>query len=168
MRNSPLRRSWTCWKGCFRIMAKFLYRMQNILDIKYKLESQAKSVFAAAASKLRMEEEKLESLRRQKAGYEEHAKELVSGQLDFLEIKRNRLAIETMKEAIQRQLLAVHVAERNLESARRQLQEVMTERKAHEILREKEFDEFKKELEREESKAVDELVSYAHSVANDN
>ena len=63
-----------------------------------------------------------------------------------------------MKETIKNQILTVHVAERNLENARKQLQEVMTERKTHEILKDKAFDEFKKEVEKEESKVVDELV----------
>ena len=39
----------------------------------------------------------------------------------------------------------------------------MIDRKTHEILKEKAFDEFKKEAEKEESKAVDELVSFTHN-----
>lgn len=148
-------------------MAKFKYRMQNILDIKYKLESQAKTSFSLAAAKLRQEEDKLDDLNRQKAGYESYARELVVDHLDFLEIKINRIAIETMKGAIRNQTLAVHVAERNVESARKRLQEVMIERKTHEILKDKAFDEFKKELEKEESKAVDELVSFTHNHAEE-
>lgn len=148
-------------------MAKFIYRMQNILDIKYKLETQAKTAFAVAAAALRKEEEKLEALRMRKRDYEIKARELANGTLDFLEIRLNRTAIETMKEAIKNQILAVHVAERNLESARKQLQEVMTERKTHEILKDKAFDEFKKEVEKEESKAVDELVSFTHNHATE-
>lgn len=144
-------------------MAKFLYRMQNILNIKYKLETQAKTAFSVAAAALRREEEKLEALRQRKRSYELKARELASGKLDFLEIRTNRAAIENMKELIKNQLLAVHVAERNLENARRQLQEVMTERKTHEILKDKAFEEFKKEVEKEESKAVDELVSFTHN-----
>ena len=144
-------------------MAKFLYRIQNILNIKYKLETQAKTAFSVAAAALRREEEKLEALRQRKRSYELKARELASGKLDFLEIRTNRAAIENMKELIKNQLLAVHVAERNLENARRQLQEVMTERKTHEILKDKAFEEFKKEVEKEESKAVDELVSFTHN-----
>lgn len=144
-------------------MAKFLYRMQNILNIKYKLETQAKTAFSVAAAALRREEEKLEALRQRKHSYELKARELASGKLDFLEIRTNRTAIENMKELIKNQLLAVHVAERNLENARKQLQEVMTERKTHEILKDKAFEEFKKEVEKEESKAVDELVSFTHN-----
>ena len=144
-------------------MAKFLYRMQNILNIKYKLETQAKTAFSVAAAALQREEEKLEALRQRQRSYELKARELASGKLDFLEIRTNRAAIENMKELIKNQLLAVHVAERNLENARKQLQEVMTERKTHEILKDKAFEEFKKEVEKEESKAVDELVSFTHN-----
>ena len=148
-------------------MAKFLYRMQNILNIKYKLETQAKTAFSVAAAALRREEEKLEELRQRKRAYEIEARELASGKLDFLEIRTNRTAIENMKERIRNQILAVHVAERNLENARKHLQEVMTERKTHEILKDKAFEEFKKEVEKEESKAVDELVSFTHNHAQE-
>ena len=146
-------------------MAKFTYKMQNILEIKYKLEKQAKTSFSIAAANLNKEEEKLFHLNRRREGYEARAKELVQNQLDFHEIRANRAAIETMKDAIKSQALAVHLAQRNLEEARVHLQNVMTERKTHEILKEKEFEEFKKELEKEESKAVDELVSFTHNRA---
>ncbi len=146
-------------------MAKFTYKMQNILDIKYKLETQAKTSFSIAAANLNREEEKLETLRQRKKGYENQARELMEDRLDFQEIKVNRTAIENMKGQIRNQTLAVHVAERNLESARKHLQQVMTERKTHEILKDKAFEEFKKELEKEESKAVDELVSFTHNQA---
>ena len=39
-------------------MAKFIYRMQNILNIKYKLEDQAKNEFMIANRALQEEEEK--------------------------------------------------------------------------------------------------------------
>ena len=39
-------------------MARFRYRMQNILDVKEKLESQAKNEFAIANARLAEEEEK--------------------------------------------------------------------------------------------------------------
>ena len=140
-------------------MAKFTYKMQNILDVKYKLENQAKTSFSLAAARLNQEEEKLEGLHQRRMAYESKAKELVADKLDFQEIKVNRIAIETTKGAIQNQVVAVHVAERNLETARLRLQGVMTERKT--------FDEFKKELEKEESKAVDELVSFTHNHAKE-
>lgn len=146
-------------------MAKFTYKMQNILDIKYKLETQAKTSFSIAAANLNREEEKLVELNLRKRGYENEARKLVADKLDFQAIKVNRAAIENMKGVIRSQTLAVQVAQRNLESARKHLQEVMTERKTHEKLKEKAFDEFKKEIEKDESKVVDELVSFTHNHA---
>ena len=88
-------------------MAKFTYKMQNILDIKYKLETQAKTSFSIAAANLNREEEKLETLRQRKKGYENQARELMEDRLDFQEIKVNRTAIENMKGQIRNQTLAV-------------------------------------------------------------
>ena len=43
-------------------MAKFIYRMQNILDLKEKLETQARNDYAVAQAELNEEEEKLPTL----------------------------------------------------------------------------------------------------------
>ena len=43
-------------------MAKFKYRMQSILNVKMKLEVQAKQEFASAQAALSREEEKLNRL----------------------------------------------------------------------------------------------------------
>ena len=45
-------------------MAKFRYRMQSILEIKKKLEEQAKNEFAAARAALNEEEDKLRTVER--------------------------------------------------------------------------------------------------------
>ena len=47
-------------------MAKFIYRMQSILDIKQKLEEQAKNEFAKARLQLTLEEDKLQKLKERK------------------------------------------------------------------------------------------------------
>ena len=65
-----------------------------------------------------------------------------------------------MKSKQRTQMMNVHVAERNVEQARQQLNSVMIERKTQERLREKAFEEFRQELAREESREIDELVSY--------
>lgn len=143
-------------------MAKFVYRMQNILNIKLKLETQAKLAYSQANAALREEEEKLRTLFERRMFYERRSQELVEGRLDLREIKDCRQAVETMKVLIRRQMMQVQLAERKVEAARAQLENVMKERKTHEILRDKAFEEFKQELEHEESKAVDELVSYTY------
>ena len=51
-------------------MAKFKYRMQNILDVKRKLEEQEKINYGIANAKLEDEKKKLRKLLLQRAGYE--------------------------------------------------------------------------------------------------
>ena len=143
-------------------MAKFTYRMQNILDIKVKMENQAKIAYGIANSKLMEEQGKLREIVVRKAGYEREAKELVSGNIDVHKIKENKKAIETMKSKQRTQMMNVHVAEKNLEAARVRLNNVMIERKTHEKLKEIAFEEFKQEIQYAENKEIDELVSYTY------
>lgn len=143
-------------------MARFRYSLQSILDIKLKMETQAKQDFSAAKNALDEEEEKLEALYNRKAGYEEEAKELLTGVLKVKEIEDNKNAILTMDEYIAIQQRQVELAQKRLEAARERLTEVMKERKTHETLREKAFEEFLQEENRQESKAIDELTSYTY------
>ena len=78
-------------------MAKFTYRMQNILDIKIKLENQAKIAYATASRQLAEEQEKLREILMRRAGYERKSKELVNGTLDIQEIRECKRAIDVMK-----------------------------------------------------------------------
>ena len=145
-------------------MAKFNYRMQSILDLKVKLEDQERTAYWLAAMRLREEEEKLQALALRRAGYERVGREMrAGGTIDVKELEANRKAVEAMKVLIRAQMLEVRRAEKDVEAARRRLQEAMQERKIHEKLREHAFEAFVEELEKEESKAVDELVSYSYS-----
>lgn len=141
-------------------MAKFTYRMQNILDIKVKMENQAKIAYGIANTKLSEEKEKLQAIMLRRAAYERKAKKLASGTLNIQDIKECRRAIDVMKSKQRTQMMNVHAAEKNLEIARIELNRIMIERKTHEKLREKAFEEFKQELEHAEGKEIDELVSY--------
>lgn len=143
-------------------MAKFIYKLQNVLNLKLKMEGQAKEAFSAARMALDEEEEKLEALKDRKRGYEEHAKELLSGTLNVLEIESNQNAITVMEGLIAAQALQVQKAEQNLERARLEMTVAMQERKTQEILRERAFEEFLREENRAESKAIDELTSYTY------
>lgn len=143
-------------------MAKFKYRMQNILNIKQKLEDQAKMQYAAMRAKLTEEEQQLALLMSKKAAYFLEGKRIRENILNVRELKDNRNAIEKMNESIEQQQLQIRVAEKNLEIARVELQEVMTERKTHEKLREKAFDQFIQDINSQESKEIDQLTSYQY------
>ena len=120
-------------------MAKFIYRMQNILNLKLKLEEQQKMEFAAARKRLDEEEEKLELLLNRKAGYEEEGRRLREDSLNVQDIRDNRNAILQMDEYIAYQKVQVSKAEAELEKERQKLKEAMQERKIQEKLRENAF-----------------------------
>ena len=122
-------------------MAKFVYRMQNILDIKNKLEIQAKNSYAVARMRLNKEEEKLDGLFAQKKAYEDAYRQQLSGSIDVRQINICKNAIELSKNMIKKQLVEVKVASLNLEAAQKRLGEIMKERKIQEKLREKAYEE---------------------------
>ncbi len=143
-------------------MAKFVYRMQSLLNIQYQLETQAKMELGRAQMRLTQEEEKLQGLNDRKTAYLEEGRQLRSSRLHIMDLKDNRNAMLIMDEKIEDQREQVKFAEKHVEEARNRLQEVMKERKMHEKLREKAFVEFVREENAAEHKAVDELTSYTY------
>ena len=143
-------------------MAKFVFKLKNILDIKQKLEEQAKIVYGEANAKLRQEEQILQSLLMQRTMYEKRAVDLVKGTISIRDIRENKQAIDVMKSRIRTQMMAVRAAENQVEAARLKLKEVMIERKTFDKLREHAFEDFKQEVAYEENQAVNELVSYTY------
>ena len=143
-------------------MARFKYRMQSILNIKKKLEEQAKNEFAAARAALNEEEEKLKQLRLRKEYYVDQGRELRQNNLNVLALMENQEAMLRIDQFIADQVLAVQKAEKLLEEARTVLQNAMQESKTQDKLREKAFEQFRKDENAKESKEIDELVSYTY------
>ena len=141
-------------------MAKFVYRMQNILDLKEKLETQARNDYAVAQAELNEEEGKLEELDGRRAAYEKQLEELYSGTINVLKIQETQEAIEYMKYQMQLQRLNIKKAEKKVESEREKLQDAIQERKTQDKLKENAFEVFLEEIKASESKEIDELVSY--------
>ncbi len=145
-------------------MAKFVYRMQNILELKQKMEDQEKIVYTMAANALKAEQDKLTELYVRRAGYEKQLSDCMHGTLDLARIHRCKNSIDAMKSLIREQMMNVRKAEKALDIERQKLDEVMKDRKTHEKLREKAFEQFKEDLKAEEVKEIDQLTSYTHSI----
>ena len=137
--------------------------MENILEIKLKLEDQAKIAYSEARARLTREEQQLENLRMQKADYEEKLRTLTNSKLNMLEIRQCGDAIEIIKYKIKIQIIQVKEAEKRLEVARVHLTNAMTERKTQEKLKEKAFETYMEEFEAEERKEADEKNSFQYS-----
>lgn len=147
-------------------MAAFKYRMQNILDIKEKLEDQQKMEYAKANAALKKEQDKLEELLLRRSNYQTKLREKQHGILDLDEIYFLKNAIISMSSMINAQLRIIASAQSRVDEEREKLNAAMQDRKMHEKLREKAFDEFKTELIYKEGKETDELVAYKYNNAN--
>ena len=144
-------------------MAKFVYRLQNVLNIKLRMETQAKTVYSQAAGRLMEEQKKLNVLCERRKGYEDNLRQMATAKLNIPEMQRCNQAIAIVKELIEKQDANVKIAEANVNLARTRLNEAVKERKIYEKLKEKAFEEFKKEVAAEEKKEIDELVSFQYN-----
>ena len=144
-------------------MARFRYRMQNILNIKLKMETQAKNEYASANLALEEEKEKMNALIGRRQYYENKVREyLSSDSLKLQSVGEAKRAIRSIEEQMRVQLNNVKKAEKVLEEKRIAMMELMKERKTQEILKEKAFEAFMQEENRAESKQIDELTSYLY------
>lgn len=144
-------------------MARFVYKMQNILDIKNKLETQEKTAFAIAMQKLRTEEERLSRIDSEILEYEKLIRLQNEGSINIQEWKRCNEALEYKKNEKRNQIQQIKLAQKNVDIARGRLNKVMVERKTQEVLKEKAFEEFVHEVNESEKKEVDELVSFTYN-----
>ena len=143
-------------------MAKFRYRMQSILNIKYQFETQAKIEVGRAQARLNEEQDKLQRLIDRKNAYLEEGRRMRRKALNVNDLRDNRNAMLIMDEMIMTQRLEVVRAAEALDQARAKLTEVMQERKMHEKLKEKALLQFLAEEKATEAKVVDELTSYTY------
>lgn len=141
-------------------MAKFVFSMENLLQIKSKLEDQAKAEYGIQMAILRQEEQRLAELEQRKLSMQEQLKEQISNVLDLFRIRQLEDGVENIKYNMNLQKVVIANQQKKVESARMKLDEAMKERKTYEKLKEKAFEVFRQELNAVEQKEADELVSF--------
>ncbi len=141
-------------------MARFVFSMESILQIKLKLEDQAKAEYAVQMAELQREQGKLELLQKHKDEVQEQLRQQISAVLDLFRIRQLENGVENIKYNIRLQKVVVFNQQKKVSQAREKLNEAMKERKTYEKLKENAFEDFKKELNAEEQKEINELVSF--------
>ena len=141
-------------------MAVYKYKMQGVLDIKEKLETQSKQEFANANLKLMEEEALLDQIRARKQEYIEEGVKLRMQVIDPIAIDVNKRAVEVMEDNEKAQEREVAVARKNVEAARKKMMDARMETKTYEKLKEDDFNEFMIEQGKAESNEIDELYSF--------
>ena len=121
-------------------MAKFIYSMQNVLNIKERMETQAKTEYAQMLGALHDEEVKMHNI-----------------------MSTLNEAIKITEDMAKNQAVMVKLAERNVEASMKRLADAVKERKVQEKLKEKAFEQFLQELNAQEMKEIDEVVSFNYN-----
>ena len=143
-------------------MARFVFRLQSVLNLKTRLEEQQRNAFAAARRRVDEEEEKLNNLYGRLSFYEDEGRAMLSDTLHIRDIIDNENAIVIVKAYIEDQKVALSLAEQKLEEEREKLVEAMKEKKMYERLREKAFETYLEEEKHDEGVINDEHNSYVY------
>ena len=143
-------------------MARFRFSMESVLNIKKKLEEQAKNEYGQANARLFREQEKLNTFLMRREEATQKLKLILCETLSMTEIRKMEDAVEVLSFYVVQQQLEVKRCEKEVEIAREKLTEAMKERKIFDKLKEKAYEEFLKEENWKEQKEVDELMSFKH------
>ena len=144
-------------------MAKFVYRMENVLKLKEQIENQRQMEFIAAQNKVYEEEEKMKELVNRYRQYLNEQKEMATSKINVVKLRQLGEGIEATKDLIKAEAVQVKVAKKNMEVAQNRLAEAVKERKIQEKLKERAFESFKQELNKEEMKEIDEVISFNYN-----
>ncbi len=146
-------------------MARFVYRMQSVLNIKQKTEGQIKMEFASAQSELNKQLDILDKYVRRKEQYLLEAEQLRNAEtLDLQEILDNQYATAQMDVMITSQSRVVAQHEEIVEKIRIRLTKAIQERKMQENLRERAFADWIEEQKQEEAKENDQRTSFTYGL----
>lgn len=144
-------------------MAKFVYGMQNLLNLKLKTEDQAKMEFGKAQSELNEQIDILDDLKNRRAQFmNEGTLMRQSGHLQVRDITDNQYYVAVMDSLIRKQQEVIKGYEARVEIERRKLTVAMQERKMHEKLREKALQQYFEEERAAEYKETDQRTSFTY------
>ena len=148
-------------------MAKFIYKMQSLLNIKEKLEEQEKTAYGLAKAALNEEEAKLAQMVARKNKYIEEKRVEMSASIHIRELTNLEHAIKSMEIKIDEQVLVVKKAEKAVMLAQARLENAMKERKIQDKLKEHAFEQFKLEEEAADQQEINELVTFRFGKAKE-
>ncbi|MFR4985919.1 MAG: flagellar export protein FliJ [Lachnospirales bacterium] len=146
-------------------MAKFIFNMQGLLNIKEKLEEQSKTEYGKALAKLEQEKSILLNLKNKKQENILSFRESINKGVKPNYIDNINKYISFIDKKIEEQMQNINKVKEIVEEKRLALLEAMKERKVLETLKEKEKENYFKEELKNEQKIIDEIVSYKYNKA---
>jgi flagellar FliJ protein len=144
------------------VLAKFKFRMEQMLNIKRQMEESIKNDLANAIRVVELEKEKLNSLTTQKNDSIEQFRELMGKGVSVQKMKEYNAFIDSLENRMTSQKKAIIEAETVADKIRERLVQVVKEKKMLEKLKEKKFEEWKFEQQKKEELALGEIAGYKY------
>lgn len=144
-------------------MSKFIFKMQNFLNVKEKLEEQKKIDYGNAVSKLEKEQQILKNLKQQKQELIKNIKNNIKNQVYFDQLQNINNYIVFIDKQIYEQKQSLNDAYKQVEQARNNLVEAVKDTKTLQSLKDNEREKYFFLEGQKEQKNVDELVSYKYN-----
>lgn len=144
-------------------MARFVFKLQPLLNVKLQMEDNLKNEMGRAVRKLEEQKGILHALEDEREAYAAEFSRK-SGQGTTVErLKEYAVYISVLKQKSEYQKESVKLAKENVDKIREQLIDVVKQRETLEKLKEKKYEDFVKEQLKEENKLVDEIISFTHN-----
>ena len=143
-------------------MAKFQFRLQNVLNIKEKFEEQKKMELSDANQALNIEENRLQHFTLLKDNNIGVFKDRIGSRITVKDIRDLGKINQYYSTVIDEQNVVVHKANNRVSCIKKELKEALIERKMYEKLKENAYTKYYQEEGKEEQKQLDEIVSYKY------
>lgn len=143
-------------------MAKFVFKMQQLLNIKTQIEESIKNDLGKAVKEIEKQKKILKELQDKKRDYLKDIKEKMISGISVQKMKEFNAFISALENKIIYQKKVVNDVEIAADKIRERLVEIMKERKMLEKLKEKKLQEFKHEEQKKEELALGEVASYKY------
>lgn len=150
-------------------MAKFVFRLQSLLNVKIQLEKSLKDELGKAVAKVEEEKSKLAQIENDRENYINQVNNKSAKGIRIGEIREFNSYIVFLREKIEFQKENIKKAQKIVDKYREQLVKVVQEKKMLEKYKEKQYQQYLKEQQGQEQKLIDEIVSfnYNNSLAED-
>ncbi len=142
-------------------MKRFRFRLERILHFKEQVEQQKKLILSDRNEGLRRENNHLSDLTTKREEYSKKYGRLFKGRIDVNSLKTTLRFLNKIKGDVVLQTKKVNNAEKEVESAKLDLQDSMRDRKKFANLQDRKRKEYDFEANREDRKELDEFASQA-------
>lgn len=144
-------------------MAKFVFNLQSLLNVKIQIEDNLKNELGKAMQKLEKERERLRQIEFERSELISQVSGESSRGIMVGKLKEYGAFIAFLKEKEELQKENINYAQNVVDKYREQLLKIVQEKEMLEKLKEKKYQEYLKEQFKEEQKINDEITSYKYN-----